>query len=76
MFFYIFHHINHYLFKPTDKPHSNEQPLAADQAAGKSDAAVNVRTLIMGGIAYILFHGYLYSKRMSEYFLKTIFGGL
>jgi hypothetical protein len=57
MFFYIFHHINHYLFKPADK----------------TDAAINVRTLIMGGIAYILFHGFLYSKNMREYYFKDYF---
>ncbi len=57
MFFYIFHHMNHYLFKPADK----------------TDGAINVRTLIMGGIAYILFHGFLYSKNMREYYFKDYF---
>lgn len=57
MFFYIFHHINHYLFKPADK----------------TDSAINVRTLIMGGIAYILFHGFLYSKNMRDYYFKDYF---
>jgi hypothetical protein len=57
MFFYIFHHINHYLFKPVDK----------------TDAAVNVRTLILGGIAYILLHGYLNGTTLSSYVFKDYF---
>lgn len=57
MFFYIFHHINHYLFKPLDK----------------TDAAVNVRTLILGGIAYILLHGYLNGPNLSSYVFKDYF---
>jgi hypothetical protein len=57
MFFYIFHHINHYLFKPLDK----------------TDAAVNVRTLIIGGIAYILLHGYLNGPSLSSYVFKDYF---
>jgi hypothetical protein len=57
MFFYLFHHINHYVFKPTNKP----------------DSAMNVRTLIMGGIAYILFHAYLKSERMSDFYFKDYF---
>jgi hypothetical protein len=57
MFFYIFHHINHYLFKPLDK----------------TDAAVNVRTLILGGIAYILLHGYLNGPTLFSYVFKDYF---
>jgi hypothetical protein len=57
MFFYIFHHLNHYLFRPTDK----------------TDAAVNVRTLIFGGIAYILLHGYLNKSTLSSYPFKDYF---
>jgi hypothetical protein len=57
MFFYIFHHINHYLFKPLDK----------------TDAAVNVRTLIIGGISYILLHGYLNGPKLSSYVFKDYF---
>jgi hypothetical protein len=57
MFFYIFHHINHYLFKPLDK----------------TDASVNVRTLILGGIAYILLHGYINGPTLSSYVFKDYF---
>jgi hypothetical protein len=57
MFFYIFHHINHYLFTPLDK----------------TDVAVNVRTLILGGIAYILLHGYLNRSTLSNYVFKAYF---
>ncbi len=57
MFFYIFHHINHYVFKPKDK----------------NDNTINVRTLIMGGIAYIILHAYFKSERMANFVFKDYF---
>ncbi len=57
MFFYIFHHINHYVFKPEDK----------------SDTNTNARTLILGGIAYVILHGYLNSTAMQDYMFKKYF---
>lgn len=54
MFFYTFHHINQYLFPDRDT----------------KDPIFNVRAIIIGGIAYIVFHNYLNSIDSSykEYF--------
>lgn len=54
MFFYTFHHINQYLFPDKDI----------------KDPNFNVRAIIVGGIAYIVFHNYLNSIDSSykQYF--------
>jgi len=54
MFFYTFHHINQYLFPDKDI----------------RDPIFNVRAIIVGGIAYIVFHNYLNSIDSSykQYF--------
>ena len=54
MFFYTFHHINQYLFPDKDV----------------KDPIFNVRAIIIGGIAYIVFHNYLNSIDSSykQYF--------
>jgi hypothetical protein len=54
MFFYTFHHINQYLFPDKDV----------------KDPIFNVRAIIIGGIAYIVFHNYLNTIDSSykEYF--------
>jgi hypothetical protein len=54
MFFYTFHHINQYLFPEKDT----------------KDPIFNVRAIIIGGIAYIVFHNYLNSIDSSykQYF--------
>lgn len=54
MFFYTFHHVNQYLFPNRDV----------------KDPIFNVRAIIIGGIAYIVFHNYLNSIDSSykEYF--------
>jgi hypothetical protein len=54
MFFYTFHHINQYLFLNKDI----------------KDPIFNVRAIILGGIAYIVFHNYLNSidSTFKQYF--------
>lgn len=54
MFFYTFHHINQYLFLNKDI----------------KDPIFNVRAIIAGGIAYIVFHNYLNSidSTFKQYF--------
>jgi hypothetical protein len=54
MFFYTFHHLNQYVFPEKDI----------------KDPIFNVRAIIVGGIAYIVFHNYLNSIDSSykEYF--------
>ena len=54
MFFYTFHHINQYVFPDKDI----------------RDPNFNVRAIIVGGIAYIVFHNYLNSIDSSykQYF--------
>jgi hypothetical protein len=54
MFFYTFHHINQYVFPEKDI----------------KDPIFNVRAIIVGGIAYIVFHNYLNSIDSSykQYF--------
>jgi hypothetical protein len=54
MFFYIYHHLNQYLFSVKDV----------------KDPNFNVRAIIMGGISYIFFHNYLNSIDSSykQYF--------
>ena len=54
MFFYTFHHINQYLFPDRDI----------------KDPNFNLRAIIIGGIAYIVFHNYLNSIDSSykQYF--------
>ena len=54
MFFYTFHHINQYVFPDKDI----------------KDPNFNVRAIIVGGIAYIVFHNYLNSIDSSykQYF--------
>lgn len=54
MFFYIYHHLNQYLFGVKDI----------------KDPNFNVRAIIMGGISYIVFHNYLNSIDSSykQYF--------
>ncbi len=57
MFLYLFHKLNHSLFK----------------SKNKSDGALNVRTIMFGGIAYILFHAFINSSQMKNYFFKDYF---
>lgn len=57
MFLYLIHKLNHGLFKSDNK----------------SDGAINVRTIIFGGIAYILFHAWINSEQMKDYFVKDYF---
>jgi hypothetical protein len=54
MFFYTFHHINQYLFLNKDI----------------KDPIFNVRAILLGGIAYIVFHNYLNSidSTFKQYF--------
>lgn len=49
--------LNHGLFKSKDK----------------TDGALNVRTIMFGGIAYILFHAFVNSTQMKDYFFKDYF---
>lgn len=57
MFFYLFHNLNHGLFRSKEK----------------SDGATNVRTLILGSIFWILFHVWANSQSMKAYFVKDYF---
>jgi len=57
MFFYLFHNLNHGLFRSKEK----------------SDGATNVRTLILGSIFWVLFHVWANSQNMKSYFIKDYF---
>lgn len=59
MYFYIFHHINHYI-----SPLKNVE--------SERHGARNVRTLLFGGIMYIFTAAFLYSQHYQN-FISSVF---